>query len=264
MFSSSIGAPEAHVKRQLPDPSSSPVAAKRYAVASDSTRLLELGERIDTPPAHANATDGSVGCASAPVPSTWPRRRRWTERSGESIEHALELLKQFRESGESARQEAQFCVPSLELTVTVFYHKDHKPLKGIIVNGEASFTTFSKFRDWISLRRERAACSQDDGAREEGFASGSYTSREPSSMGSLSFAREAGELGGECAQDCSLRTPSPSSLAALLPTHRGSEAGPAPDRAAPGAAAAGHGGGGSAELFDASTALLLLARNAPR
>lgn len=262
MFSSSIGAPEAHVKRPLPDPSSSPVAAKRYAEASGSTRLLELGERIDTPLAHANATDGSAGCASAPVPSTWPRRRRWTERSGESIEHALELLKQFRESGESARQEAQFCVPSLELTVTVFYHKDQKPLKGIIVNGEASFTTFSKFRDWISLRRERAACSQDDGALE-GFASGSYTSREPSSMGSLSFAREAGELGGECAQDCSLRTPSPSSLAALLPTHRSSEAGPARDRATQSAAAAGH-GGGSAELFDASTALLLLACNAPR
>jgi hypothetical protein len=92
--------------------------------------------------------------ANVHTPSRASRQRRAhgaLARPTDTIEHALELLKQFRASGETGRQEASWSVRGLGV-ISIFYHKGGRPLKGIVVDDGTCFSTFSKFRDWTALR----------------------------------------------------------------------------------------------------------------
>lgn len=266
------------------------ISLKRPLAESPLGEITTLGERMATPVAdscgeepvqarcmqylHGNeaaekagvegmatkafkTADGDGGVTNA-APGL---RRRRAERSDAPIEYALELLKQFRESGKLARQEASFSIDVGD--VSVWYHKGHKPLKGIVVNGQASFTTFSKFRDFVSSQREIAGRAADGPCELDrpvaGYTSGAdgecYWSHEVASIGCLS--QEVNELHGSCVRRGQMRTPSPCSVAALLPAQHG-EGSPS---AATWHSSDAQDSSSRSELLDASAALLFLARH---
>ncbi|KAG8465570.1 hypothetical protein KFE25_002877 [Diacronema lutheri] len=201
------------------------------------------------------AADGGAGAHA--------RKRHGAERDGDGIERALELLKELRESGEAGRQEREFQVPSIGV-ITVFFHRGAKPLKGISVNNEASFTTFSKFRDWIGLRQNgrlpvgRDAHAHAPGSPEadgcEPGADGAPFSHECSGLADYAMPTAVHDAASESTvRGGALRTPSPCSVAALVPP----DAEQSSDRCT-GITV------NLSELFDASAALMLLGRHAPR
>jgi hypothetical protein len=189
-----------------------------------------------------------------------PRRRRSAERAVDTCEHALELFKRFRESGKDCRQEASFEVPALG-TVTVFYHKVGRPLKGIVVNGGASsFSTFSKFRDWAALRLEGDAGAALGAPTYDGDDTDGEGEGAPMAMPHGASVRRAVVRTYEFAARGALRTPSPQ--LGLMP-------GTLSDQCVEGRSAAAAtlacadaleaaSGGHLAEVYDASAVLLQL------
>jgi len=77
-----------------------------------------------------------------------------------SVGHVLQLMKHFRDLASDERQEAQLSILGVG-HVLCWYHKGARPLKGIVVNGTQTFSTFSKFRDFATLQLEAAAATTE-------------------------------------------------------------------------------------------------------